>query len=182
MYVSGNPFISSYPVKVEGLDFADKVYAGGRFYKVVNAHDIGWSKVNNVYTVKPSVVTSLARVTLKTIRGKRIIVHYLQPHAPYVFIPQLRRYWKADKTKMCINLWDALRKKEVDVNLVIEGYKRNLLWVLGYVRKLLEDTRGKRVIITSDHGEAFGEWFTFNHPPGAKVPVLREVPVYVIQP
>ena len=68
------------------------------------------------------------------------------------------------------------------MNLVIEGYKRNLLWVLGYVRKLLEDTRGKRVIITSDHGEAFGEWFTFNHPPGAKVPVLREVPVYVIQP
>lgn len=55
-------------------------------------------------------------------------------------------------------------------------YKSNLEIVLANVSYLLTQIpKGKKVVITADHGEAFGENDVFKHP-DRKIPILLEVP------
>ncbi|MFW5902860.1 MAG: hypothetical protein ACOCTT_03160 [archaeon] len=56
-------------------------------------------------------------------------------------------------------------------------YKENLDIAMEEVTKFIEKVpKGKKVIITADHGEAFGEQGNFGHPQNSDNPVLREVP------
>lgn len=54
-------------------------------------------------------------------------------------------------------------------------YKDNLRRVLTEVSKLIDKLHGK-IVITADHGEAFGEQGEWQHPYGSDNPVLIEVP------
>ena len=56
-----------------------------------------------------------------------------------------------------------------------ELYQQDLELALKEVEKLLEELDGK-VVITSDHGESFGENLEWGHPLKSKNPVLVEVP------
>lgn len=75
VYVSSNPRINS---KVETRGFK----ASEHFHKVVDVWDWGWD--NNVGTVKPEVVNKAALDARRKYPKKRLIVHYMQPHAPYL--------------------------------------------------------------------------------------------------
>ena len=55
-------------------------------------------------------------------------------------------------------------------------YKETLRWVLDDVKELLENIDAERVVITADHGEAFGEWKAYGRPEGFPHPVVRKVP------
>lgn len=46
----------------------------------------------------------------------------------------------------------------------------------GEVSELLKNLSDKKVVITSDHGEAFGEWGIYGHPGGVYIKALTEVP------
>lgn len=72
VYISANPFINS-KVPVEGFD------AKKHFYKVVDVWDMGW----NMRTVHPRELNRAARRWRMKYPGKKLIIHYLQPHAPY---------------------------------------------------------------------------------------------------
>ena len=74
------------------------------------------------------------------------------------------------------SVWDALSQGEVSSERVWSAYRENLRYVLDDVRVLLNNVNAERAIITSDHGNAFGEWWTYGHPPGVYVPVNRRVP------
>ena len=54
-------------------------------------------------------------------------------------------------------------------------YEDNLRIVLKSISNLIDDLDGKTVI-TSDHGEAFGEQGIWEHPLETHIPVLIEVP------
>ncbi|KXB06240.1 hypothetical protein AKJ53_00890, partial [candidate division MSBL1 archaeon SCGC-AAA382F02] len=58
---------------------------------------------------------------------------------------------------------------------IFHHYEENLRRVLKVVSELLSKIGGK-TIITSDHGEAFGEQGIWHHPENVHVPVLMEVP------
>jgi hypothetical protein len=75
----------------------------------------------------------------------------------------------------------------MDQKTHIKIYKENLEIVLEYVEKLLETMPGT-TIVTSDHGEAFGErifpflpFKLFGHHRRFKIPILMNIPWLVIE-
>ncbi|KXB07000.1 hypothetical protein AKJ52_01150 [candidate division MSBL1 archaeon SCGC-AAA382C18] len=75
VYVSGNPYINS-KVPIGKLD------ARGYFYKLVDVWDSGWNEEKN--TVFPQEVIKGVKKAMIKYPGKRIIAHFMQPHAPYL--------------------------------------------------------------------------------------------------
>ena len=75
VYISSNPFINSikpFP------DFTGKDH----FFKIINVWLDYWQA--NLGTVCPENVTQQALMTINQSSSKRFIMHYLQPHAPYL--------------------------------------------------------------------------------------------------
>ena len=75
IYISGNPYINS-RLEVDNFD-AEK-----HFYKVVDVWDSGWNE--ELGTVPPEQMNKSFLSCLRKFPEKRFIVHYLQPHEPYL--------------------------------------------------------------------------------------------------
>jgi hypothetical protein len=75
VYVSANPYINS-RVAVKDFDARD------HFHEVVDVWDWGWDP--GLGTVPPGRVNEAAIASIERHPGKRLIVHYLQPHCPYL--------------------------------------------------------------------------------------------------
>jgi hypothetical protein len=73
VYVSANPFFAE-SQSVLGYT------AGEHFHKVYELWRDGWKRG----TVLPDVVTNAALEIISRHPGKRFIIHYLQPHSPYL--------------------------------------------------------------------------------------------------
>ncbi|WP_226004372.1 hypothetical protein [Natrinema salinisoli] len=80
-----------------------------------------------------------------------------------------------DDTDSMNDPWIKLRNGELAADAVWAAYRDNLEWVLDDVARLLANCDG-RVAMTSDHGNAIGEYGVWSHPPGTPVPALRRVP------
>jgi hypothetical protein len=103
----------------------------------------------------------------------RLIVHYMQPHAPYL--------------SNAINRGDkSLKYNEQnpfsyllhggDYDKVWRAYLTHLRWGLDAIEILLKNYDANRVIISADHGEMFGERGKYGHQSGLLDPHLRKVP------
>lgn len=75
VYVSANPYINS-RMAVRGFDARD------HFHEVIDVWDWGWDE--ELGTVHPGTVNRAAEKALEKHPDKRLIVHYLQPHCPYI--------------------------------------------------------------------------------------------------
>ena len=75
VYVSGNPYINS-KTAIAGFN------AKKHFYKVIDVWDFGWSE--ELLTVTPEQVSAATLNSISEFPKKRIIIHYLQPHVPYI--------------------------------------------------------------------------------------------------
>jgi len=75
IYISGNPYINS-SVAINGFD------AKNHFYKVVDVWRSGWSE--KLGTVHPREINKATLRYYLKYPEKRFIIHYLQPHAPYL--------------------------------------------------------------------------------------------------
>jgi len=102
----------------------------------------------------------------------RLIVHYHQPHTPYVAnaIAEGRslRHYEEDPFRYI--------RQTGDRETVWETYLDELRWVLDDVAVLLENVDAERAVISADHGEALGEHGTYGHLIGSLNPVIRRVP------
>lgn len=76
--------------------------------------------------------------------------------------------------------WTRLRDGELARGPFWAAYRDNLEWVLDDVARLLENCDGS-VVLTSDHGNAAGEFGVWSHPPGVHLPALRAVPWVTIE-
>lgn len=103
----------------------------------------------------------------------RIITHYTQPHLPYVGAAH-REERKA--TEIETRGYELLEEGTTSREEVYEAYIETLRWVLDDVEELLKNIDAKKVVITSDHGEAFGEGKAYGHPEGFPHPAVRRVP------
>ncbi len=75
IHVSGHPRVNS-RTPVEGFD------AKKHFSKIIDVWDTGWDEV--IGTVLPESITAQAVSTIKKWPDKRFIIHYVQPHTPYI--------------------------------------------------------------------------------------------------
>ncbi|WP_231183002.1 hypothetical protein [Haladaptatus sp. DYF46] len=177
VYVTGNPVVSR--------------SVGTAFHKFVEVWRHGFD--DDLGTVPPSEVTDAALATQDQHPDKRLIVHYLQPHYPFINHPGLRYSSFKDTDKISPNsaregasdVWEAIGLGLVDKEAAWEGYRENLEYVLHEVKRLLRSQSGVSVI-TSDHGNGVGEQMgstplrLYGHPPNVHHPVLRHVPWAVI--
>jgi len=180
VYITANPFVD--------------MLLNGKFYKIIPVWKDGWdSKLN---TVHPKTVYQYALKALKKYPGKRFIIHFMQPHFPYLtFRPfedtGFSKHREAAMTGKSRwedrTIWDLVMEGKVLLNKVKKAYRDNLKIVLKYVELLLPHLGGK-IIITSDHGEAFGEKFhpliplkIYGHPRHVRISALVKVPWFVIE-
>jgi hypothetical protein len=105
--------------------------------------------------------------------ANRIITHYTQPHLPYIGAAYRDG---REATELEDRGYELLEEGRGSRNEVYEAYKETLRWVLNDIEDLLKNIDAEKVVITSDHGEAFGEWKAYGHPEGFPHPVVRKVP------
>lgn len=170
VYVTANPFSTEIPDKT--------------FHYIDHLHARGWDK--HIGTVQPEKVLEAAIEAQGQYPNKRLIIHYMQPHRPYLGETaeklrerlDLQGYGEHDEG---IQIWGAAKQQDVSVQEVRNAYRESLEIVQQNVANLLNRLPGKSVV-TSDHGEMLGERvfpFTtrvWGHMEGFDTPTLREVP------
>lgn len=77
VYISANPYINS-KIDVAGFNARDK------FHEIVDLWNFGWD--DDLGTVPPNRISNELERKLKETNSRRIIAHYMQPHAPYLGI------------------------------------------------------------------------------------------------
>jgi len=187
VYITTNPYVS--------------LAAGDAFHELVELWVDEFDDELN--TVPPDRVVSAARRAHEEYPHKRVVVHFMQPHHPFVPSPELQfdgwhvaEYddWREDAGNTTDENdgtgvgtpWEALSKGMVSCETVWNAYGSNLDLALDAVDDLLGDIEG-RVVVTSDHGNMLGErTFPFplrvyGHPIGIRNSELVEVPWAVIQ-
>lgn len=125
-------------------------------------------------------MNSAVRRARKLHPNKRLLVHYMQPHHP--FVTNHMGKLKLRNT----SLYTAVHQKGLELEEILGAYRDNLEYVLKYVEKIVKYLDGK-TIISSDHGELLGErlkpvpvrWF--GHPGGIYNETLVTVPWHVVK-
>jgi len=153
-----------------GKELLDTVYvtANPQFYKhreelettfhtVVNIwQEDGWH--DELGTVLPETTTEYARQAAEQYPNKRLIVHYLQPHYPFINAETAYDKGQLKNPDDMTSFWRKMRMNELDLprEQLWEEYVENFKLVLPHLRDLLESLEG-RSVVTSDHGNMFGE-------------------------
>ncbi|MFB6151549.1 MAG: hypothetical protein ABEJ40_07070 [Haloarculaceae archaeon] len=155
--VTGNPHSETY------LDEDD-------FMLLDEVWRYAWEDEDELF--RPEYLTDRAISVGRNYDPERLIVHYMQPHHP--FIPHFDGF-ETDLHGKWLNQWRDVRVGHVSKEEKWRQYRDNLLYVLDYVELLLDSVTADSVVISSDHGEAVGEWGIYGHY-GIPLRVLREVP------
>jgi hypothetical protein len=125
-------------------------------------------------TVLPETVRDAAFKAHDDFPDKRLIVHFLQPHDPFI---------GAKTGALCgarKNPFHMFARGELSREAIWEAYRENLRRVLPSVLDLIERIPGKTVV-TSDHGESFGAYAwplpvrIYGHS-GPRIPDLTRIP------
>lgn len=170
VYVSANP-----QTQVHGVE--------DRFFRSIRVWDECWSDEYN--TARPDEVASRAIDIGQEYQNKRILIHFVQPHYPFIgelgqkidhrgFHEKARDGEPVERGEGQ-TVWDRLEAGQVARDTVWQAYRENLELTLPHVRTLLDELKGKPVI-SSDHGNALGESGIYGHPCGLYYPSLVEVP------
>jgi hypothetical protein len=134
-------------------------------------------------TVLPEDMTDVALSVAKEYPDKRIIVHYMQPHYPFIGEKGegLLNYSSYRSDEHDHRIWEHLAASRVDPGVVRAAYQENLELALPSVERLVSNITGK-VVVTSDHGNVFGKQVCpfpikiYGHPPNIPDPDLTAVP------
>ncbi len=218
-YFSGNPFINDLGIPLNELKWgASCEYEWTASEHISDVFDVwktGWD--DDLGTVPPEAIVEAFRAESEAVeRAERTVLHYMQPHAPYLSrgtggkLTQIQKGIKRqgeaaeadDDGGALSSLGDAIRPKvegrlensemaqkaglwlELDPTellangtrvAALELYEENLRIALESVAALVSDLEG-RVIVTADHGEAFGEEGVWEHHIETHIPPLMEVP------
>lgn len=204
-------------------EFIDKNFATGTFHdtvyvtanpKVERLNDETFYLIEKTYGDvdsaqqgrAPDNVQEMAVQAHENHPNKRLIVHFMQPHSPYIG-PEAEQLRTEVENEFDVTFTKINRMRDRDSNLgsdelpsllnaAQEGYiddeslhrvyVENLELVLESVRELLEELTGKS-IVTADHGEMLGDTSSrvlphrYGHRPNAYVPELRLVPWLTVE-
>jgi hypothetical protein len=146
----------------------------------------GWDE--EYRTVLPETTTEHALQAAADHPDKRLIVHYIQPHYPFLTddggpFRDDEIFLKPDK----VGGWERVMTGDLDVSRseVWDAYVETLRRTLPEVERLIDGIDGKTVV-TSDHGNMVGERARpfpireWGHPRGIYTEELVKVPWLVI--
>lgn len=175
VYVTANPQLHRYHDELDA-----------RFHEVVHVWmENGWNEEHG--TVLPETTTEYAREAAERYPNKRLLVHYLQPHYPFIDADMEFDRGHVDETGDEDVFWLRLTDSRLDVDpsTIWDAYARNLDRALPHVESLLSALEG-RTVVTSDHGNMIGErafplpMRIWGHPKGIHLDPLVTVPWLVV--
>ena len=218
-YFSGNPFINSLGIPLNELKWGASCdyewTATDHLGSIVDVWQEGWD--DSLGTVPPDSLTdSFADHREAVERHDRTVLHYMQPHAPFLghgdggklttirdgikkqgaqesepdedsllspvvdrVRPLVESTLERSSLAMKAGLWLELDTASVLSNgtreTVMEYHEENLRIAFERIVDLLDDLDGD-IVITADHGEAFGEQGIWEHHIETHIPPLIEVP------
>jgi len=164
--ISAHPFFS--PVNPKKLDlkvFNPHIYVEEGVGEGIR-EDGG--EMNLVY---PEYTTNKALDFIKS-EDKKAVIHYLQPHAPFLGEPEILQPGRF--------IYDKVKRGVLSLDFVKEAYKGNLIYVLKEAEKIIEKVSESKVVITADHGELLGEYGFYAHPHIVTCNELRKVPWFTV--
>lgn len=212
-YFSANPFINSSGIRLkdmpQGGSYGYDWTAQDHFTEVIDIWRQEWDSAYG--TVPPEQMNSAVRERLPL--ENQAVIHYLQPHAPFLTesgqgTRRLRSavkklIWRELASRDTIihdataGIWNRLRQTSLISKLafllelspsdaietvyrgarpvLMERYRSNLRRSLRAVADLREDLDGD-IVVTADHGEAFGEQGVWKHHGETHIPPLVHVP------
>jgi hypothetical protein len=225
-YFSSNPLINSLSVPFNEIPWGKALgeeyawAAADHIAEIIDIWQFAWD--DDLGTVHPAQVNESVRERADLLdKRDRTVVHYLQPHMPYIVggkgrkIGELRNAVAAadngespdglltsvgalatPKVRRVFQNSRLLTKLGVILDLDLDGilsvgqrggaravveeyYEETLRLVLEHVADLAADLDG-RVVVTADHGEAFGEEGYWEHHVETHIDVLVDVPWLVL--
>jgi len=156
IYLSANPIIR------ESTELPGGFKPGERFGLQIALWDKGFDP--HYGTVRPDYVF---REALKHLRsGYRLVIHFIQPHGPYLGIFQQLQHSSQDVYRVGhlpdVEYDELIKQGKLTWEALKAAYERNLLWTLPFADLLLE-LSDKPAVLTSDHGEHLGESGLVSH-------------------
>lgn len=174
VYVTANPFV--YDLAENPFHHVDHVWLND------------WDE--DLETVHPRTMVEHARDAHERFPEKRLIVHFMQPHYPFIgdfrleedpgFTDAIAKSLD-EETEDRMLVWERLRRGKVSDDEVWRAFSDNLELVLDHTADLVESIDGKHVL-TADHGNAMGERASpfptrvYGHDDYLHIPSLVDVP------
>jgi hypothetical protein len=188
VYVTGNPM---YKAEMYGYD---KIVGQSTFHDTVDVWTTDWD--DKVNTVRPEAMVGPAKNAHDEYPNKRLIVHFLQPHAPFIGdtgerireqrgVGLIADMIEEAERKEGDIVWNLVEEGELDLETAVQAYRENLELAIPFVKELVNHFDGKTVI-TADHGELLGEnaWpllsRQYGHPNKIWTKHLTKVPWHVV--
>lgn len=180
-YLTTIPVISDFYFENIGMDYRPS----NHIEKLVPLWDSDWDP--SLGTVPPEDVTDSALTHASQPEPTRLVVHYSQPHAPYIGETQIlpwdgeledmRELLKKDIDRPTQRIYDRIETGDITKARLKQAYIDNLRCVLGEVVRLVRRVDCP-VVITGDHGEHLGENGKFLHEEESVL--IRQVPWFVV--
>jgi hypothetical protein len=127
-------------------------------------------------TVMPEKLVEKARTAQKLFPNKRKILHFMQPHYPFIESeidePGFSGIINDEDLEQ---IWERTEKGELKHSKSKNAYLKNHEPALDSLDRL-EDIIDGKTIITADHGNLLGEKGLYGHPGKSELEPLRKVP------
>lgn len=161
---------------------------------LVHVWEDGWDPERG--TVPAETMTDTALAHASRMDETRLVVHYAQPHAPYIGATEIlpwdegstvdsaaeggmRRLLSEDIDRPNQRIYERIRSGDLGAHELHKAYVDNLRYVLDEVVRLVRRLDCP-VVITGDHGEHLGEGGKFLHEEDSRL--IRQVPWFVVSP
>ena len=170
-------------VTASPMYYRNRETLNARFHDVVEVwKEGGWHE--SYRTVMPETMVTFALDAAERFPDKRLVVHFLQPHYPFVGETGVANF---DLDDLAFE-WDAAFSDEFTFSdeLLRQAFCENLDVALPHVDELMRALPG-RTVVSSDHGQMIGERsrpipsVEYGHPPGTYTEQLTKVPWLVFE-
>lgn len=162
-YITGNPF-------------SNQCLTGSECGFLIEAWQTAWDKKHG--TILPRQITDRAIAAWREHNVDRMIIHYMQPHYPFIEYPEMHGGLDPDQFGNMPDkpVWNKLRDGDIERKRVWEAYLSNFGIVMDELQFLIQCIDAESVVTTADHGNAFGEFGQYGHPAESWNPYVRFVP------
>jgi len=147
------------------------------FRNLVEVWREAWDEDLGVTPPEPVTKKAIEIASNKT--TNRVVIHFFQPHGPFIGEETLLGDVKEYDTNVRGGaveggIWNHVRENRISDEQLNRLYESNLHRALAAVARLVQKTNFEKYVITGDHGEALGEYGQYYH--GIEHPMVRQVP------
>ena len=187
-YINSMPVNSDFYFDLRGKSHRPEAH----IENLVHVWETDWDSEHG--TVPAETMTDTALGHASRMEKTRLVVHYAQPHAPYVGATEIlpwddgptegtssatgmRRLLSEDIERPTQRIYERIRNGEIGAHELHEAYVDNLEYVLNEVVRLVRRLDCP-VVITGDHGEHLGEDGKYLHEEDSRL--IRQVPWFAV--